>query len=124
MTSQIAQILANSGISAQVSARLQQELGKFLVGAVVRSHLPQVWWFTSESGSATFHVDQNGVANVYDGQGWSPDVSISWTDAAFYAALALRDRTKIPAEAGLPDIQIHTSKGGRAFGQVRTQLGL
>lgn len=124
LTSTIARILTQSGIAAEVTERLRQELRRFIVGGIVRSHLPQTWWFVSESGAATFYVDQNGAAVVYDGQAGNPDVTVTWSDAAFNAALVLRDRSRIPAGSGAPSVVAHTGKGQRAFAQVRSQLGL
>lgn len=123
MVSYIAQLLQSS-VAPQVTARLRRELSKVFIGGIVRGYLPQTWWFVSDSGSATFYVEQNGVATVYDGTTGSPDVTVTWTDAAYYAAIGLQDRSRIPADSGAPNVVPHTQRGATAFGQVRKQLGL
>jgi len=123
MPSYISSLLAEV-VVPQVTARLQAELRKFVVGAVIRNYLPQTWWFISDTGSATFYVDRDGIAAVYDGQSGNPDVSITWTDRAYCAAVGLQDRSQIPHADGQPSVVPHTQRGATAFGQVRKQLGL
>ena len=119
----IAQLLSEA-VAPGVSERLRAELRRPFVGGMIRMYLPQTWWFVSESGSATFHVDREGTASVRPGTSGEPDVTVRWTDAAYRAAIVLRDRSRIPPDAGSPQVVAHTGRGATAFGQVRRQLGL
>jgi hypothetical protein len=111
-------------IAPQVTAQLQPELKKFIVGGLIKGYLPQTWFFISESGSGTLLVDKSGTAQAQEGQIGTPDVSITWTDKAFNAALALQDRTAVPPEAGEPVVQKLTAKGGTAFDFLRKRFNL
>jgi hypothetical protein len=95
-----------------------------LFGGVVRSFLPQTWWFSTESGDGTLVVDQSGAGKVYDGKIGHPDVSITWTDHEFFVALTTGDREGLPAKRTAPKIQVHTPKGKVGYEQLRKRLGL
>jgi hypothetical protein len=110
MTSYLTQLIA-ANVAPLVQARLQPELNKFIIGGLIRSRLPQTWWLVSSSGSGTLYVDQNGNASAHDGQAGTPDGVITWTDQAFYTAIVLQDRSKIPPQDGQPNVDIRTRKG-------------
>jgi len=121
--SYIGKILA-SNVAPQIGPGLKPHLRNWFYGGMVRKRPPQIWWFVTNSGSATLHVDQNGDAVVYDGQTGQPDGKITWTDHAFYAAIVQRDRAKVPPEDGQPGVEIYTAKGREAFGQFRARFGV
>lgn len=122
MPSNIAQLLGNN-VRDEVTAQVQGGL-RGLGGFLVKGYLPQSWYFVTETGSAFLVVDKAGTATVHDGQAPAPDVTITWTDRAFHAAMVLRDQSQIPRADGAPDVVTHTGKGKTAFNFVRKHLGL
>ncbi len=120
--SQIANLVAQT-VAPQVTAQLQPYL-RGLFGGIVQRYLPQTWWFSTETGHATLVVDNQGHCQVYDGQAGQPDAAITWTDQAFSIVLTTRDRNRLPAGSGQPNVEIYTSKGQAAFNQLRKRLGL
>jgi hypothetical protein len=120
--SQIANLVAQT-VAPEVTAQLQPYL-RGLFGGIVRGYLPQTWWFSTETGQATLVVDQQGQAQVYDGQAGQPDAAITWTDHAFGIVLTTRDRGRLQPGSGQPNVEIFTSKGQAAFNQLRKRLGL
>jgi hypothetical protein len=123
MANNITNILTET-IAPKVTAQLQPELKKFFVGGIIKGYLPQNWLFISETGKGTLFVDKTGLAQAQEGEIGSPDVSITWTDEAFHAALVLQDRNAVPAGAGQPNVQKITSKGGTAFDFLRKRFNL
>jgi hypothetical protein len=123
LPSNVTTILTDN-IAPKVTAQLQPELKKFLIGGLIKGYLPQTWLFISETGKGTLFVDKSGVAQAYDGDYGTPDVSISWTDQAFHAALVLQDRSALPPGAGEPVVQKLTPKGGTAFDFLRKRFNL
>jgi hypothetical protein len=115
--------LLTQTVAPRVQAELKPHLRGFF-GAIVRGYLPQTWWFSTEKGQATLHVDKNGDAHVSAGRSGAPDVAIGWTDKAFRIALTTGDRSKLPADTPVPTVEIHSSKGKMAYGQLRKKLGL
>jgi hypothetical protein len=118
----ISKLLADT-VAPRVQSELQHYLRGFFRG-IVKGYLPQTWWFATETGMATLHVDKDGVAKVSDGHQGHSDVSISWTARAFHVALETGDRSKLPANTPAPNIEVNTSKGRAAYGQLRKRLGL
>ena len=123
MSNNITTILTDT-IVPQVTAQLQPELQKFIVGGMIKGYLPQTWIFVSETGAGTMVVDKNGVAQAQEGQLENPDVRITWTDQAFLAALVLQNRAAVPSGAGEPKVEKITSKGGTAFDFLRKRFNL
>jgi hypothetical protein len=115
--------LLSRTVAPRVQAELQHHLKGFF-GKIVRGYLPQTWWFSTEKGESTLIVGKDGVTEVSDGKTGEPDVSISWTDKAFQIALTTGDRSKLPEGTPIPDVQVHTSRGKAAYGQLRKRLGL
>jgi hypothetical protein len=114
-------------LAQNVAPRVQAELQHYLRGmfrGIVRGYLPQTWWFASEDGRATLFVDKEGLTRVTDGESGEPDVAITWTQKAFQVALTTGDRSKLPARTPIPTVEVHTSKGKAAYGQLRKRLGL
>lgn len=120
--SYISDLLAQT-VAPRVQAELQPHL-RGIFGGIIRRYLPQVWWFTTDSGMATLYVDQSGMAVSIDGQSGSPDVSLTWTDRDAYASLTASTPNQVPAGTSVPSVQIHTSKGQAAYNQLRKRLGL
>ena len=120
--SYISDLLAQT-VAPRVQTELQPHLRGFL-GGLIQHDLPQVWWFSTNSGTATLYVDQSGVARSIDGQSGSPDVSVSWTDPDAYASLTATNPSQVPAGTSLLSVEIHTSKGRAAYDQLRQRLGL
>jgi hypothetical protein len=115
--------LLGSTVAPRINAELPRHVSG-LGGFLIRGYLPQTWWFSSESGAGTIYVDQQGICQAIEGHVGAPDVTISWTDQAFHAALALQDRTKLPPGTMAPTIQTLTSKGRTAFNFLRNRFGL
>lgn len=96
-----------------------------MMATMIRTYLPQTWLFISETGRASLFVDVDGAARVVEGNFGTPDVSITWTDQAFYAALVLRNRSQIPPSSpSEPSVQKLTQKGGAAFDFLRERFNL
>lgn len=112
--------LLDATVAPRVAGELQPHL-RAVYGGLVRRYLPQAWWFTTNSGSATLVVDRIGTAQTTDGLSGQPDVTITWTDQAAHDALASGG-----GAGGLtpPKVQVHSSKGRTAFDQLRKRLGL
>jgi len=123
LSSYIAQLLGTL-VTPQITARIQGALGHALAKDGGPIHLPQTWWFLSDSGSATVSVDAKGRASVHDGKFGSPDVTVTWTDAAYYAAICLQDRSKYPKGAAAPSVVAVGPDATEAFDIVRHDLGL
>jgi len=115
--------LLNQTVVPRVQSELQPHLRSFY-GGLIRRYLPQVWWFTTDSGKATLHVDENGMAQALDGHFGQPDVSLSWTDHDAYASLTASDTSQVPAGTSAPAVQVHTRKGQAGYDQLRKRLGL
>jgi hypothetical protein len=115
--------LAGEAIPPLVADKLQPRM-RGLTGAIIRGYLPQVWWFSTETGHATVIVDKQALCQVFDGQQGQPDVTMTWTDQAFYIALSTQDRSQLPPGTPEPQVQTLTGKGRTAFGQLRSYLGL
>ena len=110
-------------VAPKVTSEVQRNL-RGLFGGIVRGYLPQVWWFTTESGSATLFVNEQGLCQVHDGQSGAPDGSIAWTDGAFQIALTAQDRSGLPVGTQAPQIQTYSKKGQTAFGFLRKRFGV
>ena len=122
MASYISQLVSVT-VAPKVSAELRPRL-RGLLGVIIRGYLPQIWWFSTESGHASLVVDQEGSAQVLEGQQGRPDASITWTDQAFHLALTTQDRRQLPVETPRPRVEIYTKKGRAAYNQLRSRLGL
>ena len=115
--------LLTQTVAPRVRAELKPHLHAFY-GMLVRSYLPQVWWFTSESSQVALEVDKHGDCRVSDGQGGKPDVSITWTDLAFRIALSTGSQNELPPGVGPPKVKIHSHRGKAGYDQLRKRLGL
>ena len=118
----ISDLLART-VSPRVRAELQPHL-RGIFGGIIRNYLPQVWFFSTESGTATLYVDRNGIATVTEGRSGSPDVELTWSDRDAYNSLMADDRSQIPPGTQAPSVLVRTSKGKAAYNQLRKRLGL
>ncbi len=112
-------------VAPRVTDELQSYLQNPMAATMVRSYLPQTWLFISETGKGTLFVDVDGIARVFEGSFGAPDVSITWTDQAFFATLVLQNRSAValgtPKE---PAVQRLTQKGGTAFDFLHGRFNL
>jgi len=115
--------LLTQTVAPRIQAELQPHLRAFY-GGLLRGYLPQIWWFTTESGTATLYVDANGTAQVYEGQSGQPDVRLTWTDQDAYTSLTSQDARSVPAGVRPPQVQVMTRKGKAAYDQLRQRLKL
>jgi hypothetical protein len=90
----------------------------------VRAYLPQTWWFSGSSGSATLLVDTHGSCKVLEGEVGSPDVSVAWTDPAFKVVFQTQDRSLLPSGTEPPTVRAHTHKGRVALRRLRRYFGI
>jgi hypothetical protein len=114
-------------LSTVVAPRAQEALRPYLsgpFGGIVRSYLPQTWWFQSPEATATLIVASSGALTVHEGLQGEPDVTIGWTLEAFLAVLGTGDRRRLPQGSPDPKVTTPTAKGRTAFEQLRRRLGL
>lgn len=112
-----------SSICPEVENEVKQALRGFIKGPIVRGYLPQSWVLRTEKETVTFSVDSMGNARALNGTPPNPDVIIDWKHD--YAAIALRNRSKVGIPPGeQPRVTFLTKEGRTAFGFLRGRLGL
>jgi hypothetical protein len=92
-------------------------------GMFVRIYFPQRWVFETESGTATFTVDEDGNTCVEAGASPKKDVTVRWQYGLLAAILRTRCRASVPAGVR-PTIMFHTPYGRKAFDFLRGLFGL
>jgi hypothetical protein len=124
MTNKISTYL-KLNVAPRVTSELQPQLQNPMIATMLRTYLPQTWLFISETAKGTLFVGLDGVAKVFEGDYGTPDVSITWTDQAYFAAFVLQNRSAIPPQSPKePSVQRITPKGGAAFDFLHERLNL
>ena len=111
------------GLCPEVEEGLRPHLENWIEGAVIRSGLPQNWVFKTERETVTFHVSNEGKAQVTVGGAKNPDVTIQWNHDYLVSVLTNRSSVGIP-QGPMPGINKHTTKGVIGFDLLRKHLGL
>ena len=109
-------------LCSEIETQLRQYLDGAL-SALIRSYLPQIWTFTTEKGTATLVVSEDGRVTVADGLDLAADVHVTWAHDRLVAALWTGDRSRIPS-GELPRVEFRTRKGLRTFNFLRVRFGL
>ncbi len=108
------------GLCTDAQCQIQNALGGFLTGGIVRNNLPQAWLFRDERGDeATFHVDVQGNVRAIDGRTSEVDVLIELNHQDLENAVHRQQQPQ-----NRYNVQCLTQKGQTAFNYLRGRFNL
>jgi hypothetical protein len=111
-----------SSLRPDIESQIKPHLRGFFRG-IVRSYLPQVWAFKTETESESLTVSAEGKVRVSAGVSRNYDVLITWSHQQLTAALRTRDRNQVPSGPA-PTVEFRTRRGKTAFSFLRSRFGL
>jgi hypothetical protein len=110
------------GICPEIEQQLKPNL-RGIKGLLVRSYLPQIWAFETESETVILTVDAQGKASISNTPKYPKDVTIRWKHDSLASALRSRSSAHVP-RGERPIIMFHTRKGRAGFDFLRKRVGL
>lgn len=109
------------GYLPEIEMRMRPQLDSVVMGSIVRTQLPQSWYFITEQEEASFIVDREGNANASPGKPGDPDVTIEWKHEYLISVLSTRTLDGIPNGEG-PKVTTHTMRGRIGYSMMRKYL--
>jgi hypothetical protein len=118
--SELESVLAS--MRPEIESQIKPHLRGFF-GGIVRSYLPQVWAFRTETESASLTVSAEGNVRASKGVARGCDVLITWSQKQLMSALQTRDRARVPLGAP-PSVEFKSHRGKTAFSFLRSRFGI